>query len=206
MSDARRCYDMLLEAAGDLILEHVPAAFAFTKGPLPANPDFFLAPTVASLPIAARIGNYSDRTPWMMRPLIGAIIDANTYLKWQQSYTEKDGFDAHYLANYGWFNLMSPDGPYRSDDLRISFGYWESGLVYKTHWHEPEEIYIPLSGKALFHSEGRPSRLCGPGDTVVHKSNQPHSIEITPGPLLAMAIWRGENLNRKSDLPDHNQA
>ena len=130
-------------------------------------------------------------------PLIRAIYNARLNLKWQQSYTAEDGFDEHYLNHWGWFNLISPDGPLKSEKIRIPFAYWGEGLDYKEHWHEPEETYFVLAGRANFYSEGVPARVCGADDVIHHYSNQHHRIQMQPGPLLAMAIWEGQNLSRK---------
>ncbi len=157
-----------------------------------------LAPS--NLPVQARIKECPGLASERSLPVVQAILNASTCLQWQQSYTSEDGFDANYLHNYGWFNLISPDGPFVSSTLRISFGFWGEGLHYKEHWHEPEETYVVLAGCAVFHSEGRPSRNCRADDVIQHHSNQRHAIDMRPGPLLVMAIWRGRNLTRKPKL------
>ena len=131
------------------------------------------------------------------KDLAKAVADAAPYMSWRQSYTDDDGFNDHYLANYSWFNLIAPSGPFVCDTLRISVGYWEKGLFYPRHWHVPEEIYLVLAGEAKFISEGRSDVLGGAGTTIAHVSNQPHAAEMT-GPLLAMAFWRGDGLEGKS--------
>ena len=133
-------------------------------------------------------------------PLARAVIAAASALRWQQSYTAADGFDADYLARYGWFNLVSPEGVFLSDRIRVSVGYWGTGLHYKEHWHAPEEMYLVLAGGARFHSAGRPPFDAKPGDIVHHAPNQKHAIDMVPGPLLAMAFWKGAALMAKSGL------
>jgi mannose-6-phosphate isomerase-like protein (cupin superfamily) len=151
---------------------------------------------LAQLPAVLELSGKQTRT------VVQAICDAASSLNWQQSYTHSDGFDRAYLDNYGWFNLVSPDGVFLSDTIRVSVGYWGKGLSYVEHWHEPEEFYLVLAGGAEFHSKGRAPRRCGPGDVVHHLPNQPHSIEMNNGPLLAAAFWRGERLLRKPDLAE----
>lgn len=166
--------------------------------PAVSYPYIHLAPFY--LPVQARIKECLGLASERSLPLVRAIFSASSCLRWQQSYANEDGFDTNYLHNYGWFNLISPEGPFVSQALRISFGFWGEGLHYKEHWHEPEETYVVLSGGAVFHSEGRPSRSCRADDVVQHDSNQHHAIDMQPGPLLAMAIWRGQNLTRKPNL------
>ncbi len=98
--------------------------------------------TPSDLPVQANIKACLAAASDHSLSLIRAIYNARLNLKWQQSYTAEDGFDEYYLNHYGWFNLISPDGPFNSEKIRISFAYWGAGLDYKEHWHEPEETYF----------------------------------------------------------------
>ncbi|MEX0302621.1 MAG: dimethylsulfonioproprionate lyase family protein, partial [Leisingera sp.] len=131
---------------------------------------------------------------------VQALINAIPSLRWQQTYTEADGFSRDWLDNYGWVNLISPEGLYQSDEMRLSIGYWGAGQHYDEHSHAPEETYLILAGQARFNSEGRPARDAGPGGIIHHAPHQKHAIDMVPGPLLAAAFWRGEDLLKKSDL------
>ncbi len=155
-----------------------------------------------SLPVCALLKGTINMANTRTRTAVQAICDAVPDLRWQQSYTEADGFSAKYLNAYGWFNLISPDGIFRSDTIRVSVGYWGAGQHYKEHWHEPEEFYLVLAGSAEFHSAGSAPRHCKAGDVIHHASNQAHAIDITPGPLLAAAFWRGNGLLTKSSLKE----
>jgi mannose-6-phosphate isomerase-like protein (cupin superfamily) len=133
-------------------------------------------------------------------PAVAALCAAMDGLRWQQTYTLADGFSQDWLDQYGWINLVSPDGIFLSQQMRLSIGYWGAEQVYDEHAHAPEETYVVLAGSALFRSEGRAPVQAGPGDIVHHAPYQRHAIEVTPGPLLAAAFWRGEGLMEKSDL------
>ncbi len=153
-----------------------------------------------SLPACALLKHTPDLANAQTRPVMQTICDAAPLLRWQQTYTEADGFSCAYLDAYGWFNLVSPEGIFINDTIRVSAGYLGGGLKYPQHWHEPEEFYLILAGKATFYSDDRTPRLCGPGDVVYHESNQKHSIEMTDGPFFAAAFWRGRGLLAKSGL------
>jgi dimethlysulfoniopropionate lyase len=155
-----------------------------------------------SLPVCALLKDTTNLANTRTRPAVQAICDAAPDLCWQQSYTEADGFSAEYLNAYGWFNLISPEGVFRSDSIRVSVCYWGAGQHYLEHWHEPEEFYLVLAGSAKFHSAGSAPRRCNAGDVIHHASNQAHAIDITPGPLLAAAFWRGNGLLAKSSLKE----
>ncbi|UWQ90324.1 AraC family ligand binding domain-containing protein [Rhodobacteraceae bacterium M382] len=151
-------------------------------------------PVCRLLPASA--GAASDQT----RDTVAALISAAPGLCWQQSYSEADGFSRDWLDNYGWVNLVSPEGMFHSDTIRVSIGYWGAGQHYDEHSHAPEEFYLILAGRARFHSKGRGSVDAGPGDIIHHLPHQKHAIDMVPGPLLAAAFWRGQDLLRKSDL------
>lgn len=157
-------------------------------------------PPAQLLDVCEKLKDLSGLATSQTRPAVDAVITAASFLHWQRSYTLKDGFDQHYLDNYGWFNLVSPEGIYLSEEIRVSVGYWGSGLEYKEHWHEPEEFYLVLAGGGDFYSEGRPALTAGPGDVIHHVSNQKHAISMSKGPLLAAALWRGKGLLAKPDL------
>ncbi len=200
-SDPACLLAQLLGQTRNYLASNAPTVADFVRDEL--NTDLPLElPTPKRLPVVALLPSVSTCPSDKTQSMVAALDAAKDVLEWQRSYTEADGFDADYLARYGWFNLVSPEGPYVSDTLRISVGYWGTGLYYKEHWHEPEEYYLVLGGHATFLSEGQVSRDCGPGDIIYHKSNQPHAIDITPGPLLAMAVWRGKGLVVKPGLPE----
>lgn len=195
----------LLSAARDCLKTAFPEAYAFLPEPWqrdepsawqaayqtePACPLSMLEELEACLRLA------SPAT----RPLVALLVAQRQKLRWQQSYSSVQGFDRHYLEHYGWINLISPDGPFVDQALRLTIGYWGAGLHYPQHQHAPEEIYCILAGQAVFHSSGQPPRLVGPGDWVHHQSLQPHGIHMTPGPLLALVPWRGTGLTAISSF------
>ena len=140
-------------------------------------------------------------TSELSRPVVEAVRSAVNDVCWRQSYGLDDAnFDQDYLDNYGWFNLISPSGPFISDSLRLSIGFWGQGLHYPHHWHEPEEIYLTLGGTAIYISEGRASVEGGPGTTICHYSNQSHALDFSKAPLLVAAFWRGGELEAKPRL------
>ncbi len=155
-----------------------------------------------ALPFLIRLPEILQLSTPQTHRAVQAICNAAATLCWQQSYTNADGFDDCYLDKYGWFNLVSHEGLFLCDALRVSIGYWGSGLCYTEHWHEPEEFYLVIAGGAEFISQGSPPRQCGPGEVIHHAPNQPHAFKMNNGPMLAVAFWRGQNLLRKPDLKE----
>ena len=194
MSDV---YAALLQEAARLIVA-TPALAKLAGGPMPD--EALHAPPPAHLPAADLVLRDESPTCPATAPLVAAIKNGASQLKWQHTYSEADGFNADFLDRSGWFNLASPDGAYMTPDFRLSIGYWGEGLFYNWHRHRPEEVYCVLAGRAVFLTEGRDPQHCGPGETVHHPSNIAHAAEMVPGPLLALALWRGESLTEKSEI------
>ena len=122
-----------------------------------------------------------------------SIVDAIPYASWEQSYSE-DQVGASYLAQYGFFNLVSPNGPFVSDTMRVSIGVWGAGLVYPPHTHRPEELYVVLAGSAVFHTEGRDPVSAVPETLIHHPSNVRHGFSVGDQGVLLIAFWRGSDL------------
>ena len=175
-----------------------PALAGFT-GPLDWEGLPFRAPEPRTLPAVADLAAYPACAGAGTLPLCRAILAAAPHLHWQQSYTERQ-VGAEFLAGYGWFNLVSPEGPFLTEGIRISFGTWRGGLTYPRHWHAPEEIYLVVAGAATFVTDGMADALLRAGGTRHHPSNIPHSARMDHGPLLAMAIWKGDRLLDISEL------
>ena len=170
------------------------AAHAGDPGDLPYTP---LPPR--ALPVTPRARTLAASVSGPTAGVTRALDRAAGHLHWRQSYTAGQ-VGADYLASYGWANIVSPEGPFVSDDLRLSLGFWDKGLHYPEHWHAPEETYVVLAGNAVFHSEHSPDARLHPCDTRHHVPNERHAITMDESPLLAAAIWTGEGLMRTSTL------
>ncbi len=152
-----------------------------------------------SLPVASQLSPLMSLANAETQSLVDTIVEAAPTLCWQQSYTQAQ-VGADHLARYGWFNLISPEGIFLSDDLRLSVGIWGQGLTYPRHWHAPRETYVVLAGNAEFHTEGRAPVRVHAGGTVDHPSNIPHGMIFDQAPLMALAIWQGDGLLTPSTL------
>ncbi|WP_135501992.1 dimethylsulfonioproprionate lyase family protein [Roseovarius aestuariivivens] len=132
-------------------------------------------------------------------PLLAALQAIAPYVEWRHSYTAEE-VGQKFLDTFGWFELAGPEGHFRSDQARITVGYWGPGLYYPRHQHPPAELYTIVSGTALFDADGAPPRLLGPGDTRVHAPEQPHAMTTSDQPLLALVFWRGAGLDASPRL------
>ena len=152
--------------------------------PKPAHP----------VPAAMRLKAWSEGHIEATRPLRDAIRGICDFANWQLTYTV-DEVGQDFLDRYGWFELVGPNGHFHSDEARAYVAYWGEALHYPWHLHEAEELYFILAGEALFEADGEPTALLSPGDTRLHRSNQPHAMTTTDSPVLALVLWRGTGLH-----------
>ncbi|GMG82027.1 hypothetical protein LNKW23_12400 [Paralimibaculum aggregatum] len=153
----------------------------------------FTAPEPRAHPVMRLLPEALEHGTPETRGLIRAVLDAAPHLHWRNSYSPAQ-LGQDFLDRSGWFRLVSPEGPFRCASHQVSIGYWDRGLYYPRHWHEPEEIYLVLAGGARFAGEGYAPQRLGPGGTRAHASWQPHAAAMQETPLLALALWRGAGL------------
>lgn len=186
---------LLTARAGDL---HLDAARIASLRPLTG---------VAPEPVPALERIRADASPVApeTRPVVKALQQAAPFVRWRRSYSLDDGFAKAFLDNYGWFDLAGPDGPYAVDGLRVMFGYWAPGLHYPDHSHAQEEHYLVLAGSAWFRLADRPFRRLGPGEIFHTPPGAVHAAEMRDEPLIAMAIWRAEDLTVRVHLTGNDR-
>jgi hypothetical protein len=110
-------------------------------------------------------------------------------MNWHYHYPERD--DAPGLAtDIAFAELVGPEAPLAAPDIRMGFTLIGPHIVYPAHAHPAQELYIVLSGRALWTQSGRPSWR-DPGAVIVHASEEPHAMQTGAEPLLALYSWRG---------------
>ena len=164
--------------------------FADRMDGLPRNPDARANPQ----PVCAKLDATCTGGTALTTPVRDALLRTKGDLPWTQSYDEGERFDRHYLDNYSMVNVISPEGLYVSNDMRVSFGYWGPGLRYPLHAHEPEEWYVFLTGSCDLTSEGNGTQHFAAGTFKHHNPWQKHAAVMGPDGLLAAAFWRGSGL------------
>jgi mannose-6-phosphate isomerase-like protein (cupin superfamily) len=134
---------------------------------------------------AAETNLTSDRYP----DLQAAISAAGPIARWRETYKGTNIGDA-FLSQFGCYSIIGAGGPFMSDTLWSWMVYMPRGLDYPFHNHPAEEMYLVVSGQAIFRREGMADEVLVEGDTVFHASNQPHAMETTDSPVLCLVFWR----------------
>jgi len=154
-------------------------------------------------PRALPVLRWVDRLPTgavaETRPLVDALVAAAGDLAWDQTYSTED-LGAGFLDRYGWSELIGLRGPIASD--RIACGVLLLGpeIEYPPHRHAAEEIYLPLSGTALWLRGEEGWRQRRPGELIHHPSGIAHAMRTGPEPMLALYLWHGGRLAEKSTI------
>ena len=145
------------------------------------------------LPAASLLKSWSDGEVETTTALCDAIRDLSDFAEWRQTYSV-DEVGQDFLDRYGWFELVGPEGHYRSDAVRAFIAYWGENLYYPWHLHEAEELYFILAGQAYFEAEGMAPATLSAGDMRLHRTNQPHQMTTGDSPVLALVLWRGAGI------------
>ena len=156
-----------------------------------------LAEVPHTLPVCGRLESLRSRAVPATESASHAILDHHEYLHWRQSY-DSQAMPPGWDKGYGWFNIVSPEGPFRDDSVRVSVGVWMKGLEYPPHRHPPEEVYLILAGEGDFWHEGGETRRCRAGDRFHNRPGQLHSLSMLESPLMAAAFWFGDRLMEPS--------
>jgi hypothetical protein len=132
--------------------------------------------------------------------LVAALYRAAPSLAWRQTYTVKD-LDPTFLENYGWSEILgNGNGPWTSERIACGFLILGPSTHYPRHRHEAEEIYLPLSGTAAWQQGDAVWRERAPGTLIHHAGGEPHAMRTGGSPLLALYLWRSDDLAQKARL------
>lgn len=131
--------------------------------------------------------------------LVAAVCHAAPSLAWRQTYTADD-LDGAFLDNYGWSEILGGAGPLTSERIACGFLLLGPSTHYPRHRHEAEEIYLPLHGTAAWQQGDAVWRERAPGTVIHHAGNESHAMRTGADPLLALYLWRSEDLTQKARL------
>lgn len=131
--------------------------------------DLLLA---SPLPSANAMLAVLDQIPWGINPVSGQA-------------------SAEALSSYVSSDLMGPDSPVFSENLRVGLFYQRPDARYGLHSHAAEETYIILAGRALW-TAGDAQKEMGAGDYVHHSTYLPHACQTGPEGVLALWRWSGD--------------
>lgn len=140
----------------------------------------------------------SNRAPSFSAPFIAKLQATAAELEWRRSYSERQ-VTKQFWNNYCWTEIFGQHGPRASEHLACGALLLGAHVHYPSHRHEADEIYIPLVGRALWLENGAWQRKA-PGAVIHHLPSQVHAMRTHAEPLLALYLWKSDNLDQKSEL------
>jgi len=131
--------------------------------------------------------------------VVNSLKACATYLRWGQTYTAED-FGEAFLEKYGWTELIGLRGPIASYDIACGFLLLGPNIEYPKHSHEAVEVYVPFNSQTLW-IQGKEDWASGQCNVpFYHKPWFVHAMQTGSSPLLALYLWRGENLVEKPQI------
>ena len=143
------------------------------------------------LPITECIPHISNTSESTIA-LVDSIKKSYQKQQWRQPYSIED-FGSDFFHKSAWFPIADVNGPLVYPDGLMEIMLMGPGLTYPKHKHEPEELYIVLSGKVWWETEKDGETPCWKraGEAIYHAPNQVHAITSGDEPVLVLNLWRG---------------
>lgn len=164
------------------------------KRPEPARPC-----QPRTLPVLAHLDAAVRSCPPASRAIMEYLRRSCDALHWGQTYTADD-LSPEFLASYGWTEFVGLRGPIPSEKVACGVLFLGPMTEYPSHSHQAEEVYVPLSGTALWQMGDGGWTRRQPLDVIHHQSWTPHAMRTGNDPLIALYLWRGGDLRQKSRL------
>jgi mannose-6-phosphate isomerase-like protein (cupin superfamily) len=155
--------------------------------------------TAASLPCLVHLPRATTSATGAGAPLACLLAENSRSLSWGQTYNASD-FGRHFMENYGWTEIFGTRGHFANSQVAGGFLLLGPNVTYPDHHHEAEEIYVPLTGGALWKMGRENFSSRDAGEVIHHRSNVSHAMRTTEAPLLALYLWRGGPLAQRSVL------
>jgi quercetin dioxygenase-like cupin family protein len=153
----------------------------------------------SSLPVLRYLPTLRANAPPFSAALVDALTGMAASLAWRRSYA-RPGVSTHFLENYGWVEFIGLTGPVAGEHLACGVLCLGPDTTYPAHHHEAEEIYVPLSGIAAWKQGSDRWQEKTPGTVIHHLPQESHAMRTSSSPLLALYLWRSDNLAQKSQL------
>jgi hypothetical protein len=151
------------------------------------------------LPVCDCLPQLASQAAGTLSPLVAGLMAGARGMDWRQTYGAAD-FGAEFLQGYGWTELIGLRGPIPSTQVAVGFLLLGPGITYPPHAHEAVELYLPLSGTALWQQGAGAFAPVPPGTPIRHDTWVPHAMQTGDQPLLAAYVWRGGDLAAKSQI------
>ena len=172
----------------NLLLADWPHDVTRSRSVIPCN-----LPVVSWMPAAVSAAH--EKAQHIVE-MLASVADR---IAWGQTYSAED-FGRAFLERYGWTELIGLRGPVASDRIASGFLMLGPDIEYPKHSHGAEEVYVPLTGPTFWMRANGDWQLRAACQPIHHTPRVPHAMRTESTPLLALYVWRGDNLVEKSRI------
>lgn len=136
-----------------------------------------------------------DAAPEPWAQLASLLGEASPELPWLMSYPHLESSSSleAFRSHYSYQLLAGPavgrcEPPVVHEDLILCFSLQAPNVLYPQHHHDAPEIYGIISG-TLDWQVGETWSTKGPGDVIIHRSHESHSMRTNNEPVLTWVAW-----------------
>jgi quercetin dioxygenase-like cupin family protein len=123
--------------------------------------------------------------------LVSSIAALRPALSWTYSYPANPR-DHDLGSKVAFSQIVGRRGLRPDAHLHVGLTLIAPHVVYPAHFHPAVELYLVVSGNALWQSGTDAPALRPPGSLILHPSNVVHAMTTFDEPLLAVWAWRGD--------------
>jgi hypothetical protein len=142
------------------------------------------------LPVLRHLAQCTAETILVDADLAAAIAAVDEHLRWRQSASYNDkNLGAGFLDNYGWCELVGPNGFFAGGDFRLGLLMLGPNRHYKDHYHPAPELYWPLTAGSQWKQAAGSFETKEAGAIIWHRPSVVHATRTDKNPLLAVWAW-----------------
>ncbi|WP_395684713.1 dimethylsulfonioproprionate lyase family protein [Aestuariivirga sp.] len=150
----------------------------------------FAAPEPRALPVLAHLPHCLGEAMLLDADLAAAIASVEESLQWRQSACYSDALLGEgFTANYGWAEIIGPNGFFPGDDFLLGLLMLGPERHYRDHFHPAPELYWPLTTASHWSVDSGPFVEKQQGATIWHAPMAMHATITRDMPLLAVWSW-----------------
>jgi len=197
MSDLKSAVDRFLDGFRDRLLSG--AQDDGVRAEIAALNALWPAPTLNPAPAEpVRFPAYDHLGPALERAeaereagLARTIAALAPSLRWTYSYPTNPR-DRDLSSKVAFAQIVGRRGLQPDAEIHIGLTLIAPHVVYPAHHHPAVELYLVVSGTALWQSGNAEPALRAPGSIILHPGNVVHAMTTFDDPLLAIWTWRGD--------------
>ena len=150
----------------------------------------FVEPRAQNISVTRYFAQSIAETMMLEPELAAAIASLDGHFKWLQSKSNTaEILGANFLENYGWCEIIGPQGFFSGDDFLLGLLVLGPDCHYKDHYHPAPELYWPLTGPTYWKQGQGKFELKAPGDIIWHAPDVLHATKTASQPMLAVWSW-----------------